>query len=68
MVPLANASVFRSPDPALNPDLAVDGQRYVMIPTDIASVPIDKLGTTIVNLRHDGDRIVRAIDFLIARY
>ena len=60
--------MFNRPDPALNPAFGIDGDEYIMLPTDIVSVPLSQLGATIANLQHDGDRIVRAIDFLIARY
>ncbi len=53
----------------LNPMIEFDGEEYVLMTTDIAALPVKRLGEKIASLgdRH-GDRISAALDFLFAGF
>lgn len=51
----------------LNPKFVVDGTAVVLLPFDVASVPVAELGKPVASLRRHGDKLVGAIDQLITR-
>lgn len=53
----------------LSPVIRVEGEDYVLMTTDIAALPVKRLGEKITNLgdRH-GDEIAAALDFLFVGF
>lgn len=68
VVPLVPVAAVRALDGTLNAVIEVEGGRFAMLPTDIAALPTERLGACICNVAQDGERIIRALDFLIARH
>jgi toxin CcdB len=68
VIPLARGDRIRARSETLNPEFEVDGVVCVAMPLDMASIPTSALGEVTANLADHGDRIVRSIDELVARY
>ena len=66
VVPLVRRDYAEHTDRDLNPGFTVEGLDVVMDPLALASVPVRDLGSAIASLDHDGTRIIRAIDGLVA--
>jgi len=49
------------------PVFTVKGVKVVLLPLDITSVPVDRLGESIASLAAHGDAIIGALDELITR-
>jgi len=68
VVPLAKKAHFGAiPNARFNPSFIVKGTAVVLIPLEIVSVQVDKLGKPVASLRSQGDRIIDALDQLITR-
>lgn len=65
VVPLVKPDYFGPAARTLNPVLVVEGQRYVMAPTEVGSLPQKQLGLPITDLRHSRQEIMGAIDFML---
>ncbi|MDR6287605.1 MULTISPECIES: CcdB family protein [Inquilinus] len=63
MVPVG--SYPAKPMVRLEPILSVDGQQYVLVTTDMASIPIGELGDVVASLADQHSVIVDALDFLL---
>lgn len=68
VVPLVRQSALDRVDPTLNPAFDIRQEACVLMPLDIASVPVTALGDRIGSLEPDSDRIIAALDLLLARY
>ena len=51
-----------TPNKRLNPGFVVQGQSVVFIPTDLANVPVSRLGEPVANLSSADTRILDALD------
>ncbi len=60
-------SAAPSPEPRLNPLFEIEGTKVVINPLHIVSVAVDRLGDRVGSLKHEGDRVIAAIDLLITR-
>lgn len=67
VIPLVLASVVPDADPRLNPAFDVEQTRVVLNPLQMVSIAIDRMGERVGSLKHDGDRVIAAIDLLISR-
>lgn len=65
VVPLVRPDYFGPAARTLNPVLVVEGDPYVMAPTEIGSLPRQQLGTPVGDLRHSRQEILGAIDFML---
>lgn len=52
---------------SFNPTFKIDGVSVVLHPLEIVSVPVERLGEFVESLAHHGDRIMDALDGLLAR-
>ena len=68
VVPLVLASTLGNKDATLNPEFDVEDFTVALFPLDIASMNINILGATIANISEDSDRIVAALDLLLALF
>ena len=68
MVPLVPTASIQDLDAALNPVFEIETKPCTMLPTDIASLPVSVLHAWVTSLVPEGDRIIRALDELMARY
>ena len=68
VVPLVYVSTLCNKDATLNPEFDVEESTVALFPLDIASMNIKLLGTKIANIGEDSDRIVAALDLLLARF
>ena len=68
VVPLILASTLTNKDSTLNPEFDVEASGVALFPLDIASMNKNLLGDTIANVGADCDRIVAALDLLLARF
>lgn len=68
VVPLVRQSALGRVDQTLNPAFDIRQEACVLMPLDIASVPVTALGDRIGSLEPDSDRIIAALDLLLARY
>jgi toxin CcdB len=68
VVPLVKASaVGKISNPRFNPTFKIGKTSVVLHPLEIVSVSIDKLGNPIGSLVEHADRIIGALDDLLAR-
>ncbi|MGK9234250.1 CcdB family protein [Inquilinus limosus] len=66
IIPMVLVGSFSAkPMVRLEPILPVDGQRYVLVTTDMASIPISDLGDRVGSLADQHSVIVDALDFLL---
>lgn len=65
VVPLVNPSYFGPPARTLNPTVRVQGQNYVLSPTEIGSLPRKQLGVAVADLREARPDIMAALDFML---
>ena len=68
VVPLVRADYHGQPMKRLNPVVEIDGQRLVMSPTEIGSLPENQLGKAVASLAAQRDQFVAALDFLFQGY
>ena len=68
VVPLILASTLTNKDSTLNPEFDVEASGVALFPLDIASMNKNLLGDPIANVGADCDRIVAALDLLLARF
>jgi len=67
LVPLETAKNEQLP--RLKPVLEIDGQRYVMMTTDLAGLPVARLGPFVENVESKyRDDITNALDFLLVGF
>ena len=62
VVPLA---VGVTPVRHLNPVFEIDGNKYIMSTTEIASVPLSMCSEKVTNISHERETIIDALDFMI---
>lgn len=68
VVPLVKASaVGKIANPRFNPSFRIGNTSVVLHPLELVSVAFEKLGKPIASLANEGDRIVLALDDLLAR-
>jgi toxin CcdB len=68
VVPLVKASaVGKVANPRFNPTFKVGKAAVVLHPLEVVSVAVDKLGKPVASLASEGDRIIGALDELLAR-
>ena len=67
VMPLLLESTVASPDARFTPAFEIKGTRVVLNPLQMVSMPVDRLGEHVGSLKDDGDRVIAAIDLLIAR-
>jgi toxin CcdB len=68
VVPLVRASALSKTElPRFNPSFKIRGVAVVLHPLEIASVAVSDLGSKVVSLSADGERIVAALDELFSR-
>ena len=68
VVPLVRRTALSRVDQTLNPAFDIRGEACVLMPLDMASVPETVLGEVIGSLKKESDRIIGALDLLLARY
>ena len=68
VVPLVRRTALARVHPTLNPTFDIRQEACVLMPLDIASVPVTALGDSVGSLEQDSDRIIGALDLLLARY
>ena len=68
VVPLVRAADIGARDRTLNPAFTIGGERFVLMPLDIAAVPEAVLGEVVGSLKDESDDIINALDLLFARY
>jgi toxin CcdB len=68
VVPLVRQAALGHIDQILNPSFEVRGETLVLMPLDIAAIPEISLGETVGSLENESDRIIGALDLLLARY
>ena len=66
VVPLIPEPHIRRVAAALNPVFDIDGQRRVLAPQGMATVPLRELRHPAASLRDHHDAVVRAIDILMS--
>jgi toxin CcdB len=66
VVPLLRAERIRVTEPNLNPSFVLEGQVVVLHPLEIQSAALERLGERVGSLVAEGDRIIAAIDIVIA--
>ena len=66
VIPLFPSQHYGDGAGSLNPELSIDGDRYVLMTEYIASLTIPELGERVGNISRERDRIVRAVDTLLA--
>lgn len=66
VVPLAPASEAGKEElPRLKPRIGVEGKDYILMTTDIAALPVGRLGEHVANVEAEfRDEITKALDFL----
>lgn len=52
----------------VNPEIEIDGDKYIMLTTQMAGLPIDYLGKKVFSLDSQRTEIINAIDFLITGF
>lgn len=68
VVPLVKASaVGKITNPRFNPTFKIGRVSVVLHPLEIVSVAVDKLGKPIASLAKESDRVMAALDDLLAR-
>ena len=68
VVPLVKASAVGDiANPRFNPTFKIARVSVVLHPLEIVSVAIDKLGKPVASLAAEGDRVIAALDDLLAR-
>ncbi|MEE9334885.1 MAG: CcdB family protein [Granulosicoccaceae bacterium] len=68
VIPLVLASTLGNKDSMLNPEFDVESSSVALFPLDIASMNVNFLGDTVANISADSDRIIAALDLLLARF
>ncbi len=68
VVPLMPLGFLANPFARLNPFLAVEGVRLVMVTQSAATVPVRALGRHVVSLAHEQATIMNALDMLLTGY
>ncbi len=69
VIPLRAAGPDEEPSlPRLKPILSVDGERHVLVTTDLGAQPLHWLGEPVGNIREHRDTITAAMDFLFQGY
>ena len=67
VVPLARPDVMNKKSAQLlNPTLEIEGKRFVMLTTEMAGIPVKRLGDVIANVRARRVDIIRALDVVFA--
>lgn len=66
VVPLAlRASAAKEELPRLKPSIGVGGKKYILLTTELAAVPLERLGDPIANIEGAHRyQIIAALDFL----
>lgn len=67
VIPLVRKDALRSIDQILNPAFEIQGELLVLMPLDIAAIPETSLGKTVISIKDESDRIIGALDLLLAR-
>ena len=68
VVPLVKTSaVGKIASPRFNPTFKIGKTPVVLHPLEIVSVALDKLGKPVASLAKEGDRIIAALDEMLAR-
>jgi toxin CcdB len=68
VVPLVKASaVGKVVNPRFNPTFNVGKAAVILHPLEVVSVAVDTLGKPVASLANEGDRIIGALDELLAR-
>jgi toxin CcdB len=65
VVPLIAESEAPTPARHLNPVFDVGGERYVLMAQFLSAVELRELGQQVGSLAEDGERVLRALDFLL---
>lgn len=66
IIPMAPVHSYSAqPMKRLQPILPVDGQDYVLVTTEMASIPVTDLGDRVASLADQHSVIVDALDFLL---
>lgn len=66
-IPLLRRDAMPAAVGTLLPEFTIEGVRVVLSALDLSSFPVDAFGERVTSLADDGDSIVAAIDFAIAR-
>ena len=67
VAPLARTSDVARSDARLNPEFEIEGERFVLLPLDLVSIPVRELTRPVASLTVEGDRIVAALDLVFGR-
>lgn len=68
VVPLVRTSLLgKVPSKRFNPEFRIKSISVTLHPLEITSVPLAKLGEPVGSLAHEADRIIGALDELLAR-
>lgn len=67
VIPLVLQSAIQLSDPILNPAFEIEGCEVVLNPLHMVSMSRARLGEHVLSLKHEGDRVIAAIDLLITR-
>ncbi len=68
VVPLVRQADLGQVDQILNPAFEIRGDVLVLMPLDIAAIPKTSLGEAVGSIKSESDRIIGALDLLLARY
>jgi len=58
------AEEFLKPERRLNPQIEIDGQKYYIHPSEIATFPTKLLRRSVANLEGHRDKIIAALDII----
>ncbi len=67
VIPLVVESLAPPPDPTLNPAFTIEGMPVLLDPLQIVALAAARLGAHVGSLEVHGDRVIAAIDLVIAR-
>jgi toxin CcdB len=67
VVPLVAADALGQADSDITPHFLIEGQRVVLDPLQIASLPRDLLGPPVMSLVNEEARVINAMDALLSR-
>jgi len=66
VIPLVPAALARAAELSrLNPRIAINGEPFILVTTDMAALKADALGPVILNIEDQRQIIIDAIDFLL---
>lgn len=68
VIPLFRQAALAHVDRVLNPIFQIEGDTLVLMPLDIAAVLETDLGKVVGSLKSESDRVIGALDLLLACY